>query len=94
MRFGWIEAFAPAAQGRRWACGLLLLPAVWLAKGATPVASGRAGHPAAPVGAPLAAEMPRALAGRPAAAVPTQGPGAASPPAAPGHRPPTRRPAR
>ena len=33
MRFGWISAFAPDARGVRWAFGLLLLPAVWLAKG-------------------------------------------------------------
>ncbi len=52
MRFGWIAALAPAAQGVRWACGLLLLPAVWLAKGGAPdatttVVSGHIDHPTA-----------------------------------------------
>ncbi|MFD1470638.1 hypothetical protein ACFQ48_20600 [Hymenobacter caeli] len=43
MRFGWIAPFVPDARGVRWAFGLLLLPAVWLAKG------GSTPGPAAPV---------------------------------------------
>lgn len=68
MRFGWIAAFAPAAHGVRWACGLLLLPAVWLAKGGAPavtntVVSGHIEHPTAPEIAVVYA--PAALRGGP-----------------------------
>ena len=56
-RFGWIAAFAPAGQGRRWACGLLMLPAVWLAKGGAPTApAALRGGPAGRVGARLDAK--------------------------------------
>lgn len=51
MRFGWISAFAPDARGVRWAFGLLLLPAVWLAKGGAPAGPPRARPTAAPAAA-------------------------------------------
>lgn len=53
MRFNWISAFVPDARGVRWIFGLLLLPAVWLAKGGS-----APGPPPAPVvtAAPAAAK--------------------------------------
>lgn len=62
MRFGWISAFVPDARGVRWIFGLLLLPAVWLAKGGS-----APGPPPAPVAtvAPAAAPVaPAPLAPR------------------------------
>ncbi|TPG66673.1 hypothetical protein [Hymenobacter nivis] len=57
MRFGWISAFVPDARGVRWIFGLLLLPAVWLAKG---------GNAPAPPPAPVAAVAPAAAPAAPA----------------------------
>jgi len=58
MRFGWIAAFVPDARGVRWVFGLLLLPAVWLAKGGgTPAPGGPAvARSAAVSAAPPAAQ--------------------------------------
>lgn len=69
MRFDWISAFVPDARGVRWAFGLLLLPAVWLAKGSAPgpppapvatAAPAAAATRAAPLGAHRAPAAPRA----------------------------------
>lgn len=62
MRFGWIAAFAPDARGVRWAFGLLLLPAVWLAKG------GGTPAPVAPAGGPVRTEAAAPRGARPAPA--------------------------
>lgn len=60
MRFGWISAFVPDARGVRWIFGLLLLPAVWLAKGGNTPAT-------LPAPAPVETKAPAAASPAPAA---------------------------
>jgi len=54
MRFSWIYAFVPDARGVRWVFGLLLLPAVWLAKGGSAGGSPAPVATVAPAAAPVA----------------------------------------
>lgn len=63
MRLSWVSAFVPDARGVRWIFGLLLLPAVWLAKG------GSAPGPPPVSVAPVAAVAPAAAPVAPAARV-------------------------